>query len=203
MESLPQNYFLSFNLQLPFPKRILSKASQERNTKAFPEQGRDFRYLQLPSVVEAICNHRKESTVRNGLFCILHKGLAFSGWLREQRAYSATGAANDPRRDGESLSCTVLPNFTNTASTQILNRIGNAISVGTALMIQLNGSDDVNDTKELDTHWQESHLNSAKETVFQRIGYTEPKESCISIGDTQKRSYGMSGFGKRYPAWEV
>lgn len=190
-------------LQLPFPKRILSKASQEWNTKVFPEQGRDFRYLRLTSLVGAICNHRKESTVRNGLFCILHNGLAFSGWLRERRAYSSTGAPNDPRRDGASLSCTVLPNFTNTASTQILNRLGNAISVGTALMIQFNGSDDVNDTKELDTHWQENHLNSTKETVFQRITYTEPKQSCISIADTQRCAYGMSGFWNRYAIWEV
>lgn len=127
--------------------------------------------------------------------------LSLDGLENKGRAYSSTGAANDPSRDGASLSCIVLPNITNTASTQSL--IGSVISAGTAFMIQFNGSDDVNDTEELDTHWQESHLNSMKETVFQRITYTEPKQSCISIGDTQRCSYGMSGVWTRYAIWEV
>lgn len=84
MEPLWQNHFFSFNLQTFFPVGTWNGVSQKWNTKTFPEQGRHFRYLQLPTMVEAICKYKKERIIRIGLYHIHHNGLAFSGWFREQ-----------------------------------------------------------------------------------------------------------------------
>ena len=78
-----RNHFFSFNLQSFFPTETWSEVSQKWNTKVFPEQGKDLRYLQLPPMVESICNY-KESIVTIDPHHICHHSLTFSGLFKEQ-----------------------------------------------------------------------------------------------------------------------
>lgn len=95
--------FFSFNLQTFFPVGTWNGVSQKWNTKTFPEQGRHFRYLQLPTMVEAICKYKKKES--SGLVYIIYITMVWPSLddLGNNR-HMPYGTANDTGRDGKILS---------------------------------------------------------------------------------------------------